>query len=67
MKACLLLLIVATGVIHAADSPVGKWHPGHYIFIGKSALTKEVLTLPHFRGVQKVYTWRDFESSKGVV
>jgi len=24
-----------------------------------------VLTLPHFRGVQKVYTWRDFEPEMG--
>jgi hypothetical protein len=65
MKLFLLCLLVATGLLRAADLPPVKWHPGHYIFVGKSELTKELLTLPHFRGVQKVYVWRDFETAKG--
>lgn len=49
----------------AQDSPPVKWHPGHYVFVDHGALTDEVLTLPHFRGVQKIYTWRQFEPEFG--
>jgi hypothetical protein len=58
-------LLVTTAAFHTAVSQDVKWHPGHYIFVQKSQLTKEMLTLPHFRGVQKVYTWRDFEPEMG--
>jgi hypothetical protein len=61
----LFCLLVSIGLLRAEDSPGVKWHPGHYIFVARSPLTKELLTLPHFRGVQKVYVWRDFESEKG--
>ena len=65
IKPILLCLFATTTMLQAADSPNFKWHPGHYIFVAKSELTKEILTLPHFRGVQKVYVWRDFEKEKG--
>ena len=65
IKSILLCLLAATAVLQAADSPKVKWHPGHYIFVGSSKLTTEMLTLPHFRGVQKIYTWRDFEPELG--
>jgi len=52
--------------IQAASSKTLKWHPGHYIFVSNAPLTKQMLTLPNFRGVQKFYTWRDFEKEKGV-
>lgn len=42
-----------------------KWHPGHYVYVAHGAITSEVLTLPHFRGVQKIYSWREFEPEKG--
>ncbi len=61
----LLVFFAAAGLAGAADLPGVKWHPGHYIFVARSPLTKELLTLPHFRGVQKVYVWRDFETAKG--
>ena len=66
IRSILLCFLVAAGLLRADESPGVKWHPGHYIFIGKSELTEELLTLPHFPGVQKVYTWRDFESAKSI-
>lgn len=65
MKAVLCFFLVATTALSAAVSPEVKWHPGHYVFVGSSRLTTEVLTLPHFRGVQKIYTWREFEPEAG--
>ena len=65
MKTILLLLLAATTALHAAVSPGVKWHPGHYVYVGSSQLTDEVLTLPHFRGVQKAYAWRQFEPKEG--
>jgi hypothetical protein len=56
-----LLLHLVPGVV-SADV---KWHPGHYVFVNNAQLTPEALTLPHFRGVQKVYTWREFEPEQG--
>jgi len=65
LKPLLLGFLFSTAALRAAVSADAKWHPGHYVFVGKAPLTTEVLTLPHFRGVQKVYVWRDFESEKG--
>jgi hypothetical protein len=65
IKPILLYLLAATAAVQAADAPNVKWHPGHYVFVGSSKLTPEVLTLPHFRGVQKIYTWRDIEPEMG--
>jgi hypothetical protein len=65
LKPILFGLLVITAALRAAAPPDVKWHPGHYVFLGTSKLTSEVLTLPHFRGVQKVYTWRDFEPELG--
>ncbi len=63
----LLLLLTSTAISLAAvaDAPAPKWHPGHYIYIASAPLTPEVLTVPHFRGVQKIYSWRQFEPEKG--
>jgi hypothetical protein len=65
LKPTLLGLLVTTAALRAAASLDPKWHPGHYVFLGTSKLTSEVLTLSHFRGVQRVYTWRDFEPEMG--
>lgn len=65
MKSLLLSLLLAGGALHAAASPDVKWHPGHYVLVGTAELTKDVLILPHFRGVQKIYTWRSFEPTEG--
>ncbi len=67
-KTLLLLLSVlagAHGAIETPGTPTPKWHPGHYVLVGGGKLTNEVLTLPHFRGVQKIYTWREFEPEEG--
>ena len=40
-----------------------KWHPGHYAFVQFSALREDQL-YPHFRGIQKTYTWRELEPEK---
>ncbi len=66
VKKSLLLLFSACVLAHAApDATTPKWHPGHYVLVGGEKLTTEALTLPHFRGVQKIYTWRDFEPVEG--
>ncbi|MBL9186618.1 MAG: hypothetical protein JNK23_03985 [Opitutaceae bacterium] len=65
LKILLLFVVVTTATLRAAVSPEVKWHPGHYVFVAGAKLTTEVLTLPHFRGVQKIYTWRQFEPEKG--
>lgn len=65
MKTLLLLILAAEAALRAADPAVVKWHPGHYVFVANSQLTDEVLTLPHFRGVQKIYSWREFEPQEG--
>lgn len=62
LPVCLLSAVVASSL--SAAAPI-KWHPGHYVYIGSDKLTSEVLSLPHFRGVQKIYSWRQFEPEKG--
>lgn len=42
-----------------------KWHPGHYIFVGHSAITDAQLALPHFRGIQRCYSWTSLEPEFG--
>ncbi|MBP7141433.1 MAG: hypothetical protein KBA71_05955 [Opitutaceae bacterium] len=64
------LILILSPLLAAASSCVAaplqaKWHPGHYVYIGHDALTPEVLELPHFRGVQKIYSWREFEPTEG--
>ncbi len=61
----LLLLILLTSMIVEGQTAGPKWHPGHYMFVMKNDLTKEMLTVPNFRGVQKVFVWSDFEKRKG--
>ena len=64
MKIPLLLLLILNTALHAVAA-AAKWHPGHYVFIAGEKLTPEVLTLPHFRGVQKIFTWRQLEPAEG--
>ena len=67
MKASLIatLLLIAATALRGVVSQEAKWHPGHYVFVGSAPLTEEVLTLPRFRGAQKIYTWRQFEPEMG--
>ena len=74
MNSSVLKLTVATTLAVVAislaafgadkNAPV-KWHPGHYVFIDHGPVTTEVLSLPQFRGVQKVFTWRELEPVEG--
>lgn len=65
MKHRLVGLILATAAFPVAAQAAPKWHPGHYVYVGGAELTSQVVSLPHFRGVQKAYSWRDFESRPG--
>jgi hypothetical protein len=66
MKASLLLSSILLAPAFCAAAPAAvKWHPGHYVYVAHGAVTPEVLSLPHFRGVQKIYAWREFEPEKG--
>ncbi len=52
----------------AADSPPAaplKWHPGHYIFVGHRDIRDELIRLPHFRGIQRAYSWAKLEPERG--
>jgi hypothetical protein len=60
-----LILVATVAGLYATEPPAVKWHPGHYVFVGQSPLTEEVLMLPHFRGVQRIYTWRELEPEQG--
>ena len=59
-----VLLLLLTALATASPVPV-KWHPGHYVYVGAGELTENILTLPHFRGVQKNYYWCQLEPEKG--
>lgn len=48
----------------AAEAPPGKWHPGHYVFVGHGAIRPQHI-LDRFRGVQKCYAWRVLEPARG--
>ena len=54
----------AAAAVDAAATKV-KWHPGHYIYVGGGKIPEKSVTLPHFRGVQKAYSWRQFETKPG--
>lgn len=50
----------------AAVAPTtAKWHPGHYIFVGHGEIRDELIRLPHFRGIQRCYTWSTLEPERG--
>lgn len=61
----LSLLILLFNAAMLRGAPETKWHPGHYVYVAHGAVTSAVLELPHFRGVQKIYSWREFEPEKG--
>ena len=65
MKTSLLFLLLIHPAICSPVSAESKWHPGHYIYVENLALTPELLSLPHFRGVQKNYNWRTLEPQEG--
>ncbi len=50
------------GASQPASSASVKWHPGHYILANK---IDENCILEHFRGVQKMYTWKSMEPELG--
>lgn len=60
-----ILALAASALLGAAEPPPVKWHPGHYVLVGGGNEIREAVTLPHFRGVQKMYSWRDFEPEFG--
>lgn len=62
LSVCVLLL---TSVLALAAPAEVKWHPGHYILVDGGLTLQEAMTLPHFRGVQKMYSWRKFEPEFG--
>ena len=39
----IILLALTSFSLHAEEASKLKWHPGHYIFIAKNEITKEVL------------------------
>ncbi len=61
------VLAVSLGVwasdADAASEP--KWHPGHYVFMGHGEIRDELLRAPHFRGVQRAYSWTRLEPAPG--
>lgn len=61
----LLGLACATPLLAEPVPQNVKWHPGHYIYIVSAKLTPEVLQLPHFRGVQRAFSWRTLEPKEG--
>ena len=66
MKPRFLFCCILLAPLFCAATPAEvKWHPGHYVYVGGGELTPAVLALPHFRGVQKIYSWREFEPEKG--
>jgi len=71
MKTRLQPLLIALALLAPAFLPAlsatdaAKWHPGHYIFVGEEPLKPEILAIPHFRGVQKIFAWRSLEPSEG--
>lgn len=64
MKIVLVLFLTLSTALRAVSSEA-KWHPGHYVFVTGDKLSADVLTLPHFRGVQKIFTWRQLEPEEG--
>lgn len=61
----LLLRPAAAAAVDAPAPPAGKWHPGHYIFVGQGEITAALLRLPHFRGFQRTYHWAQLEPERG--
>lgn len=57
------LLVCMSAVAASGEQggqPAVKWHPGHYVFVGHSAIGREHL-VDGFRGVEKCYAWKDLE------
>jgi hypothetical protein len=48
-----------------AATPEPKWHPGHYIFVGAGEIRDNLIALPHFRGFQRLYSWKQLEPELG--
>jgi hypothetical protein len=41
-----------------------KWQPGHYVFVDAKNIADNDI-LEHFKGVQKLYNWKDLEPEEG--
>lgn len=66
MKSFLIVIAFFFGTgLHASAAAEVKWHPGHYAYIGGGKIPETIVSLPHFRGVQKAYSWRQFETGFG--
>lgn len=57
-------LFVWTNASAQSSSKV-KWHPGHYMLVNGNS-DKEDYLKGNFLGIQKKYSWRSFEKTKGV-
>lgn len=65
MKILVVYSLLLAHALYAAAPAEVKWHPGHYIYLVGANLTPEVLSLPHFRGVQRAFNWRTLERQPG--
>ena len=56
-------IVIAVGALALLQgaTPPSKWHPGHYIFVGSGEIRDDLLALPHFRGIQRLYGWKQLE------
>ncbi len=60
-----LACTATVGLAAEGDEPsTVKWHPGHYVFVGHSAIGPEHIH-DGFRGVQKCYAWKLLEPAPG--
>jgi hypothetical protein len=71
--ACFTLLLAVMGTLGSAATPpagdnavpAAKWHPGHYILVGGGPIREELVSIPHFRGFQRMYSWAKLEPEQG--
>lgn len=51
----------------AADKPLSKWYPGHYMLLPANHPREAWAVIaddPHFAGGQRIYTWRELEPER---
>ncbi len=61
--ALVMILLRIARLTTCAQDALPKWHPGHYAFVQNSPLAEESI-YPHFRGIQKMYSWRSLEPER---
>lgn len=64
LSAALVFTVTAALSADESEPSAIKWHPGHYVFLGHSAIGPEH-TPDGFRGVQKCYAWKTLEPAPG--